>query len=167
MYTKTNTKLYATDYKCFKSNGQLPCFWLSNLYKTYFLWDFLSVIIYRYDYCYQQQLHSLDSLLVLWFLNSKTSQGMMNDSTSRPSQAATSGKFTKLSRATMHSDIYYQLKGPHSPKMYCAPRNSFHIWKPPHFIWAGVEWESNKRSRMFFPSSTSRRGNPHEPLEFV
>ena len=35
----------------------------------------------------------------------------MGDSTSQPSQAATSGKFTyKLSRATMHSDIHFQLK---------------------------------------------------------
>ena len=43
-------------------------------------WDFLSVIIYCYDYYYQQQLHSLDPLLVLWFLNSKTSRGTMSDS---------------------------------------------------------------------------------------
>ena len=40
MYTKTNTKLYATDYIFFKSNFVRPvaAFWLSNLYKIYFLW---------------------------------------------------------------------------------------------------------------------------------
>ena len=67
MYTKTNTKLYATDYKCIKSNFLRPVavFWLSNLYKMYFLRDFFSVIIYFYDYYYQHQLHSLDPLLVL------------------------------------------------------------------------------------------------------
>ena len=45
----------------------------------------------------------------------KTSQGTMSDSTAQPcSQAAKSGKFTSLSRATKHSYIHFQLKqAPH------------------------------------------------------
>ena len=36
-------------------------FWLSNLYKMYFLWDVLSVKIYCYDYYYRQQPHQSGS----------------------------------------------------------------------------------------------------------
>ena len=114
MYTKTDTKLYATDYKCFKSNfvRSVAVFWLLNLHKMYF---FLGL---------SQRNNLLLRLLLPATISQSGSaacavilkQQNFKRQDERLDSLAISGchigqvHVTKLSRATMHSDIHFQLK---------------------------------------------------------